>query len=271
MAAQDGSLFQEILKLRRAGVDPNLIRVLGPEGARRALEAGQGAREAFSTGVKGVQKDPALAARLGTTGVLAGGNLLQGDLLGAATSTAGGLTGGAIGTGLANLVPMQYRGIAKAVFPTIGSLVGGIGAEQVGAKAAEYLGANIPGSQEVSQRSQEERTRKFEREQQRLDYEAMSQAELARDKEYAGYVLQAQIQQKKAMLPLEEQLMRTQLINQQALNASNSSLYQQMGRSATMGKAALQTIAETGATTRTLLSQNPYSGSILQAPSINFG
>jgi hypothetical protein len=38
-----------------------------------------------------------------------------------------------------------------------------------------------------------------------------------------------------------------------------------------MGKGALQTIAETGATTRTLLSQNPYSGSILQAPSINFG
>jgi hypothetical protein len=271
MAAQDGSQFQELLKLRRAGVDPNLIRAFGPEGARRALEAGQGARGAFDVGVKGVQQNPALAARLGTTSLLAGGNLLQGDLLGVATSTAGGLTGGALGTGLANLVPGSYKGIARAVFPIVGSLVGGIGAEQAGAKAAEYLGAGIPGSQEVSQRGQEERTRKFEREQQRLDYEAMSQAELARDKEYANYVLQAQIQQKKAMLPLEEQLMRTQLVNQQALNASNASLYQQMGRSATMGKAALQTIAETGATTRTLLSQNPYSGSVLQAPSISFG
>jgi hypothetical protein len=212
------------------------------EGVQRALESQQ---------LQSIRQNPGLA--------------------GAATSTVGGLSGGAIGTGLANLVPGPYKGIAKAVFPVVGSLVGGIGAEQAGAKVAEYLGAGVPGSQEVSQRGQEERTRKFEREQQRLDYEAMSQAELARDKEYANYVLQAQIQQKKAMLPLEEQLMRTQLVNQQALNASNSSLYQQMGRSATMGKAALQTIAETGATTRTLLSQNPYSGSVLQAPSISFG
>lgn len=232
------------------------------EGVQRALESQQ---------LQSIRQNPGLAARLGTTGLLAGGNLLQQDLLGAATSIVGGLSGGAIGTGLANLVPGPYKGIAKAVFPVVGSLVGGIGTEQAGAKVAEYLGAGVPGSQEVSQRGQEERTRKFEREQQRLDYEAMSQAELARDKEYANYVLQAQIQQKKAMLPLEEQLMRTQLVNQQALNASNSSLYQQMGRSATMGKAALQTIAETGATTRTLLSQNPYSGSVLQAPSISFG
>ena len=73
------------------------------------------------------------------------------------------------------------------------------------------------------------------------------------------------------MLPIQKDLMRQQLINQQALNASNATLYQQMGRTATMGRAALANIAEAGATTRTLLSQNPYSGSVLQAPSISFG
>lgn len=236
---------------------------------RKMGERVQGALE--SQQLQAIRQNPELAARLGTTGVLAGGNLLQGDLLGAATSTVGGLSGGAIGTGLANLVPKPYKGIAKAVFPVVGSLVGGIGAEQAGAKVAEYLGAGVPGSQEVSQRGQEERTREFERRQQRLDYEAMSQAELARDKEYAGYILQQKIQQAKAMLPIDEQRMRAQLVNQQALNASNASLAQQLGRSATIGRGALDIIAQTGATTRTLLSQNPYSGSVLQAPSISFG
>ena len=232
------------------------------EGVQRALESQQ---------LQAIRQNPGLAARLGTTGFLAGGNLLQQDLLGAATSTVGGLGGGAVGTGLANLVPKPYKGIARAVFPVVGSLIGGIGLEQAGAKAAEYLGAKIPSSQEVSARSQEERGRASEREQQRLDYQALSQAELARDKEYAAFVLNQQIEQSKSMLPIQEQLMRIQRVNQQALNASNASLYQQMGRSATMGRAALQNISEAGATTRTLLSQNPYAGAILQAPSISFG
>jgi hypothetical protein len=72
-------------------------------------------------------------------------------------------------------------------------------------------------------------------------------------------------------MPLRERMMRTQLVNQQAINASNSALYQQMGRTATMGKLALGAQAEAGATTRTLLSQNPYSGAVLQAPQISFG
>jgi hypothetical protein len=72
-------------------------------------------------------------------------------------------------------------------------------------------------------------------------------------------------------MPLRERMMRTQLVNQQAINASNSALYQQMGRTATMGKLALGAQEQAGATTRTLLSQNPYAGAVLQAPQISFG
>ena len=271
MAAPGKSDFQRLLNLRRANVDPNLIRTFGITGAEQASQLGSQVRQFGTQTASQLSENPALASRVGTTGLLAGGNLLQGDLLGATTSLAGGLLGGSVGTGLAKMVPGPAGKIAQVALPAIGSLVGGIGFEQAGAKAADYLGAVVPGSEEVSRRGQEERTRKFEREQQRLDYEAMSQAELARDKEYAGYILQQQIQQSKAMLPIQEKLFRMQRVNQQALNASNASLYQQMGRSATMGRAALTNIAEAGATTRTLLSQNPYLGSVLQAPSISFG
>jgi hypothetical protein len=224
--------------------------------------------------LQALRRNPGLAARLGTTGVLAGGNILQGDLLGAATSTAGGLLGGGIGSALAGLVPAQYKGAAKIAqvgLPVLGSLFGGIGAEQAGQKAAEYLGAPIPGSPEVSQRAQEERGRDFERKQQRLDYETMTQAELAANKEYTQYLSDQSILNMQRQLPIQKDLMRQQLINNQAINASNAALYQQMGRTATMGRAALSNIAEAGATTRTLLSQNPYAGAVLQAPQISFG
>jgi hypothetical protein len=235
----------------------NKARYYGPEYAQKISQA--------------VQKNPSKIATLGTAGALGVGNLLQGDLLGAATSTIGGLAGGGIGTLAAGLLPKPLQAAGRFALPAIGSLIGGAAAEQGGAKAAEYLGANIPGAAEISERAQQERTRSFEREQQRLDYQAMSQAQLARDKEYASFILNQQIEKSKAMLPIQERMMRSQLINQQALNASNASLYQQMGRSAVMGKATLANIAETGATTRALVSQNPYAGSVLQAPSISFG
>jgi len=244
---------------------------LNSELGQRAAEAGRRAKETGMKAVSAAGKRPGMTGTLGGTAIAAGGNLLQGDLLGAATSTIGGLAGGGIGSLAAGLLPKPLQAAGRFALPAIGSLIGGAAAEQGGAKAAEYLGANIPGAAEISERAQQERTRSFEREQQRLDYQAMSQAQLARDKEYASFILNQQIEKSKAMLPIQERMMRSQLINQQALNASNASLYQQMGRSAVMGKATLANIAETGATTRALVSQNPYAGSVLQAPSISFG
>ena len=252
--------------------DPNLFqRFFSSEAGQRAAEAGRKAKETGMKAVSAAGRRPGMAGTLGATALLAGGNLLQQDPLGAVTSTLGGLAGGGVGAGIAKLIPGPAGKVAQFALPTVGALLGGMGTEAVGSKAAEYVGARVPGAPEIAQRSQEQRTREFEREQQRLDYQARSQAEFAQNKELLGYLMTQSVEQSKAMLPIQKDLMRQQLINQQTLNASNAAHYQQMGRTATMGRAALANIAEAGATTRTLLSQNPYSGSVLQAPSISFG
>jgi hypothetical protein len=67
-----------------------------------------------------------------------------------------------------------------------------------------------------------------------------------------------------------ERMQRTQLTNAQSMLASQTAAYQQMGRQATMGKLAMGAQQERGATMRTALSQNPYMGAVIQAPSISF-
>lgn len=252
--------------------DPNFFqRLLNSRLGQKAAQTGTQAKETGMKAVSAAGRRPGMAGTLGATALLAGGNLLQQDPLGAVTSTLGGLAGGGVGAGIAKLIPGPAGKVAQFALPTVGALLGGMGGEAVGSKAAEYVGARVPGAPEIAQRSQEERTRKFQREQERADYLSRSQAEFAQNKELLGYLMTQSVEQSKAMLPIQKDLMRQQLVNLQALNASNATLYQQMGRTATMGRAALANIAEAGATTRTLLSQNPYSGSVLQAPSISFG
>lgn len=220
---------------------------------------------------KGYMNRPGLYGGLGVAAVGSTLQALGGDPVGALTSIPGTFAGGALASAAANLVPGPLKPVAKAVFPLVGGLMGGAATEQAARAGLNYLGAKIPGSEEVAAKSKEERDREFIRKQEREDFETRTRAELARDLEYAKAMMPLTIEQEKALMPIREQLMRTQLVNQQALNASNAALYQQMGRSATMGKYVLGSQAEAGATTRTLLSQNPYAGSVLQAPQISFG
>jgi hypothetical protein len=98
----------------------------------------------------------------------------------------------------------------------------------------------------------------------------LGQAGLALDKEMLQYQMQQELQMQKAQLPLIERLQRQQLVNQQSLLASQTSSYQTLGRQATMGALAREGQQERGATFRTAISQNPYAGAIVQAPSISF-
>lgn len=273
----DGSSFGSLRNLIASrergglGVDPRLVRTLGPEKAAQFQRGIENIGPQAERVRKGYMAQPGkygsiAAATLGTTG-----QILGGDPLGAVTSIPGALAGGGLGSLAANLIPGALKPVAKTVFPLVGGLIGGSATEQAARAGLNYLGAKIPGSEEVAVKSKEERDREFIREQARKDIETQSQADLARDLEYAKAMMPLTIEQEKALMPLREQLMRTQLVNQQALNASNAALYQQMGRSATMGKYVLGAQAEAGATTRTLLSQNPYAGSVLQAPQISFG
>lgn len=276
----DGSSFGSLRNLIASrergglGVDPRLVRALGPEKAARFQQGVENIGPQAEAIRKGYMKRPGAYSTIAATAGTSALQALGGDPLGAVTSIPGTLAGGGTGSLLANLVPGAGKPIAKAIFPLIGAAIGGSATEQA-AQAARaglnYLGAKIPGSEEVAAKSQEERTREFDREQARKDFETKTRAELARDLEYAKAMMPLTIEQEKALMPLREQLLRTELVNQQALNASNAALYQQMGRSATMGKYVLNSQAEAGATTRTLLTQNPYANSVLQAPQISFG
>lgn len=273
----DGSSFGSLRNLIASrergglGVDPRLVRALGPERAAQFQQGVENIGPQAEAIRKGYMKRPGAYSTIAATAGTSALQALGGDPLGAVTSIPGTLAGGGTGSLLANLVPGAGKPIAKAIFPLIGAAIGGSATEQAARAGLNYLGAKIPGSEEVAVKSKEERDREFIRKQEREDFETRTRAELARDLEYAKAMMPLAVEQEKALMPLREQLMRTQLVNQQALNASNAALSQQIGRSATMGRYVLNTQEQTGATTRTLLSQNPYAGSVLQAPQISFG
>jgi hypothetical protein len=288
MAAADPNQFQELLRMRRSGVDPALIRALGPEGAKRALEAGyttkdllQSGAQATGQGFKTVTKRPGMAGTLGTAGVLGVGNLMQGDVLGAAASTLGGLAGGGAGSAIAGLIPGPIGVAARFALPALGALAGGMGAEQAAAglagkseQAAQRPGAGpdvslggIPLTETAALRQQ----REFDRAQTLQDIQQVGGAELALSKELYNFMATKEIENQKAMAPIIERAQRSQLTNAQAMLASQTAAYQQLGRSAMIGKLAGIQAQERGATMRQALASNPYAGSVMQAPQISFG
>jgi hypothetical protein len=287
MAAGSESDFQYLLNLRRQGVDPNLIRALGPGGAEAVSGMGQKAQgvasqvgPAAARAGKGYAARPGMYGTLGTAAAYAGSQALQGDPMGALAGGVGSLLGGGAGAGIARLIPGPIGKVAQFGLPIVGGLIGGGVAEQaatgLGAKAQEAgqrpgAGPDVEiGGVPLTETAATRRQREFERQQQLQDIQQIGGAQLAQNKEILGYMMDKEIEQQKAMLPLVERMQRSQLTNAQAMLASQTAAYQQMGRQATMGKLAIGAQQERGATMRTALSQNPYMGSVIQAPSISF-
>jgi hypothetical protein len=233
---------------------------------------------------KGIAARPGMYGTLGTAAAYAGSQALQGDPMGALAGGLGSLAGGGVGMGIASiasgLLPKPLGAALRFGLPIVGGLIGGGAAEQAagtfGAKATEAgqrpgagpdveLGG-VPMTETAATRKQLE----FARQQQLQDIQQIGGAEMALNKEILGYMMTQEVEQQKAMLPLMERMQRTQLTNAQSMLASQTAAYQQMGRQATMGKLAMGAQQERGATMRTALSQNPYMGSVLQAPNISF-
>jgi hypothetical protein len=288
MADSDVSRFQELLKLRRAGVDPNLIRTLGPSGAQTAIQAGTRAQELGQQVAAGSQqaaqaygRRPGMYGALGTAGLYGASQLAQQDPLGAFTGTLGSLVGGGVGAGIAKLIPGPAGKVAQFALPVLGGLFGGMGTEQVvtglAGKAqesgqrpgggADVEVAGVPLTETAATRKQ----REFDRAQNLQDIQQIGGAQLALDKELLGYMMTKEVEQAKAMSPIIERAQRAQLTNAQAMLNSQSAAYQQLGRSAMMGRSTIVGQQERGATMRQALASNPYIGATLQAPSISFG
>ena len=288
MADSDVSRFQELLKLRRAGVDPNLIRTLGPSGAQTAMQAGTRAQELGQQVAAGSQqavqaygRRPGMYGALGTAGLYGASQLAQQDPLGAFAGTLGGLAGGGAGAGIAKLIPGPAGKVAQFALPVLGGLLGGMGAEQVAtglAGKAQESGQRPGGGADVevagvplTETAATRKQREFDRAQNLQDIQQIGGAELALNKELLGFMMTQEVQQAKAMAPVIERAQRAQLTNAQAMLNSQTAAYQQLGRSAMMGRLATVGQQERGATMRQALATNPYIGATLQAPQISFG
>jgi len=218
------------------------------------------------------------------------GTLLSGDPLAAAISTPVGIAAGAVAN---PLVDMATQGMLKGPLPLkalamgirfaapsfIGSTVQQGVANAVGgfkAKAGEAAASaggpdisagGIPLTEAARQRLQRERDVKAEV----YSMNALGNAQRGLDSQALAMGREDTNLRMKAAMPYIEKLNRDNLVNAQAKLASEGAMYQALGRQAGLFKLAQGAQAETGATMRTAISQNPYLGATLSAPSISFG
>jgi hypothetical protein len=285
--ATDPTNFQELLNSARAakaaGIDLGLIRSLGPQavsGLAGAKERMAGVGPQFTAASQALEKRPlGRMSTLGTAGLMATGQAMQGDIMGALSQGIGGLGGGAAASAMVNSIKLPGAlGVAARIgAPIIGAMAGGNMLEAItgglGAKAKEtteplyFPGTNIP----ITKGAEYENIRNRD-----LDYtlrsnKALGEQERSLTRQGMQDQLEMKIQLEKAMLPLQEQINRSNLVNAQAKLASEGAMYQALGRQAGQYKLAGIDRTETGATLRTAISQNPYMGATLSAPSISFG
>lgn len=260
---------------------------------RRLGEAMGGAGEYLQQGLQRLDSPAAqgrmrAAAGYGATAIgLAPGALQtfqQQGLVPGIASTAAGLGAAAITAPFSNLLmkgnlPMKLAGGALQLLAPAAAQAGTaslFGAAEEGKKGAGGADISVPRTPLTPEIPVSDAARERIQRQRDLEYEvqrqaAIGQSQLGLDRQAMQDQVNSYIQLQKSLQPLAERTMRQQLINQQALINTQSAAYQTLGRQAGSFKLAGQGMAEAGATLRTAISANPYSGSTLQAPSISFG
>jgi hypothetical protein len=194
------------------------------------------------------------------------------------TLEAGVTLAGAAGTGA--IVDRLSRGVknplARLGIQAAGAVVSPMIGQGVG-QVAENVKAGVTGKDPAGKTS-----RAATRAQMLDDAEVMAEVQrrfgaaalepyIAANKDLMQHALNTQYQNDRRYEPLINRMKNADMVRQQALNASNTSNYAMLGTVATAGKLATGAQAEAGATMRTMLSNNPYSGSVMQAPNISFG
>jgi hypothetical protein len=295
--ADNGERFGELRNALKSGLDPELIKKYGPQGAQLYTQG----QTAYGNIMPELEKPGGVLVNAkgnyrgaggGKSSALLGGvsTLLSGDPLGAAISTPVGVGAGMAANAAVNVLtqgmmagpaPMRLAGmglrflapslIGGGVQQGVAGLVGG------GKKAAEEAAGSVSGPDisilgiplTEAARIKQMRERDLAYEQQRTN--ALGTTQLGLDRQTLQMNREDELLRNKAMMPLMERIQRNNLVNAQAMLASQTSAYQALGRQAGMFKLAQGAQAESGATLRTAISQNPYMGATLSAPSISFG
>jgi hypothetical protein len=295
--ADNGERFGELRNALKSGLDPELIRKYGPQGAQLYTQG----QTAYGNIMPELEKPGGVLVNAkgnyrgaggGKSGALLGGvgTLLSGDPLGAAISTPIGVGAGmaanvavnALTQGMmAGPAPMKLAGmglrflapglIGGGVQQGVAGLVGG------GKKAAEEAAGSVSGPDisilgiPLTEAARIKQTRERDLAFQQQSMNALGTTQLGLDRQTLQMNREDEVLRNKAMLPMMERIQRNNLVNAQAMLASQTASYQALGRQAGMFKLAQGAQAESGATLRTAISQNPYMGATLSAPSISFG
>ena len=176
----------------------------------------------------------------------------------AATEMGGRAVGGVKG----NLI----RGAGALLAPLIGNAAGNF-AEGM---RAEDTGVAPAGASEVEEVKAGRAKRDIDAQQQlKMQVNSMN-ANMAGIKDFMAAAGDQQITNMQRQLPMIQKSLDNQLVRQQALMNTQTTNYAMLGTVATAGKLATGAQAQTGETMRTMLSNNPYSGSVMQAPNISF-
>lgn len=98
----------------------------------------------------------------------------------------------------------------------------------------------------------------------------MMNAERAGVKDIYGYMVDKDRENIQALAPLLEQQRNNQVVREQQLMNAMGQNFAMLGSMATTGKLALGAQTQAGANLRAFMTAAPYSGSVLQAPTITF-
>ncbi len=212
-------------------------------------------------------------------GALLGGALMGGIVPGAQAIQRGDAVEGVatIGAtaGLAAGVNKLAQGIknpyAKVGAMAVGGLLSGGIAQGAGQIAEDVVGGITgKGTSEGADRKRSEKNTRQQAENIRILSGAAMEAPLQAQIQLGEAYMNQRILETQKMMPMINQMKNAELVRQQAINASNTQNYMQMGVVANAGKLALGAQEQAGANLRTAMTANPYANSTMQAPSISY-
>ena len=209
------------------------------------------------------------ALALPTVGLVAA-DLTQGRTLDAAGTAVGGAATLAATEAIGRRVGGKYgaaiRGIGALAAPAVGNLLG----NTLEGKRAEDTGVAPAAASEVEEVKAGRSKEKIDAQRQlEMQVNAMN-ANMAGLKDFMAAAGDQEITNMQRQMPMIQKALDNQMVRQQALMNTQTSNYAMLGTVATAGKLATGAQAQAGETMRTMLSNNPYSGSVMQAPNISF-
>jgi len=199
------------------------------------------------------------------------GEMLQGNMVGGATSAATG--GGLAATGAAlmrsrSMPAKVVGGLLTVASPAIGGMLG----DRAETAYAEATGTAPKGSDsEAAQKAAGRTTREKDA---AVDLR-INQAQLDQNKaaiqDLMKFEQDLMIQSLKRQEPIIERMKRNELVRNQAMSNTMTGNMAMLGTLATAGKLAQGAQEQAGANFRTALASNPYANNVMRAPQINFG